>query len=97
MVDAEHESVAVPAEEVRLTLEGIVQPSPEGEDLESDRSTVPVNPFVGVMVTVDVPCDSTKTRDGTTGAADIVKSSTVKMRVLECGPAEPLVPVTVTE
>jgi hypothetical protein len=45
---------------------------------------------------VDVPCELALTRDGVTGPAESEKSATVTFNVLEWGPAEPLVPVTVT-
>ena len=89
--------MAVSTGELRVTLAGRLQVNPEGVDWETDMSTTPENLLVAATVTMDVPCESAITRDGTTAPADMVKSATVSVNALECGPAEALVPMTVTK
>ncbi len=82
--------------ELSMTLDARLQVNPEGVDWV-DRSATPVNPEIACSVIVDVPCELASTRAGVTGPANIEKSATVKLNILEWGPAEPLVPATVTE
>jgi hypothetical protein len=86
-----HESVAVP--EPPVMLDGVTVQA----ELSAVRATLPVKPFSGVTVIVDVPAVLTTTVT-VAGLAEIVKSGAgviVKATVAECD-NEPLVPVTVT-
>ena len=65
--------------------------------LSATSATSPVNPFNGVMVTLEVPAAPTRTETDV-GLAEMLKSATevtVKSTVAVCV-REPLVPVTVT-
>jgi len=69
-----------------------VQVSPAGETVEV-RATVPVNPFTGATVIVEVAAVPTFTL-ALVGLAVTLKSVTVNVAVAECE-SVPLVPVTV--
>jgi hypothetical protein len=86
-----HESVAVP--EPPVTLEGVTVQA----ELFAARATLPVKPFNGDTVIVELP-EVLTTTVTVVGVAEIVKSGagvTVKATVAECD-NDPLVPVTVT-
>jgi hypothetical protein len=81
----------------KVTLVGDnVHARPDGVDADTDRLTVPVNPFRGVTVMVEVPDDPANIWLGVTALAEMLKSfcgenvtETVRVSV-------PLVPLTVT-
>lgn len=54
-----------------------VQVRPAGEEADTERLTVSVNPLTGVTVIVDVPVEPALMTDGVTGPADIWKSATL--------------------
>ncbi len=54
------------------TLAGRVQVRPAGVDADTDRVTVPVNPFRPVTVIVDVPAEPASIWLGDTAPAAIV-------------------------
>jgi len=58
-----------------LALETRVQVRPAGLDAETDRFTVPVNPFSAVTVIVDVPEAPARTSAGVTVPAEMLKSA----------------------
>jgi hypothetical protein len=58
-VEALQDSVAVWGEVPRITLAAKVQVRPDGEDGDTERLTVPVNPFRAVTVIVCVPATPT--------------------------------------
>ena len=77
----------------RTMLVGVrVQVRPAGATVEV-RATVPVKPFRGATVIVDVAATPTLTL-AVVGLAVTLKSVTVKVAVVECE-SVPLVPVTV--
>jgi hypothetical protein len=93
-----HDNVEVCGEVPKVTLVGVkVHDRPAGVDAETERFTVPVNPFSEVTVIVDVPEEPTNIWDGVTTLAAMLKSAppaltaTVTVRV-----SVPLVPVIVT-
>jgi len=49
-----HDNVAVCGDVPNVTLGGRVHVRPAGVDAETDKFTVPVNPFTGATVMVDV-------------------------------------------
>lgn len=55
-----------------------------------------MNPFIPVRVIVEVPVSPGDFWDGLTGPAEMVKSVILNVTTVVCGPAEVLVPVTVT-
>ncbi len=69
------------------------QVRPAGDTVEV-RATVPVNPFTGATVIVDVAVPPAL-EEMLVGLAVTVKSVTVTVTVAECD-REPLAPVTVT-
>jgi len=91
------DSVEVPEPPVMLV--GVkLQVRPVLGEIELVRSTVPVSPFRGATVIVEVP-ELPSAKVTLVGLAEIVKSGggavTVKMTSTECD-SVPLVPVTVT-
>jgi len=91
------DSVEVPEPPVMLV--GVrLQVRPVPGEVELVRSTVPVNPFRGATVIVEVP-EPPSAKDTLLGLAEIVKSGggavTVNITSAECD-SVPLVPVTVT-
>jgi hypothetical protein len=82
-------TVAVPES---TTLVGVIAPHVRFAVTESERATVPVNPFTPVMVIVDV--EEAPTVTGAGDVAAIVKSLTVIVTVVEWLSA-PLVPIIV--
>jgi hypothetical protein len=71
-----------------------VHVSPVAGDIDDDRATVPVKPFTGATVIVELPSTPALTVK-LVGAAATVKSCTLKVTVVKCD-SVPLVPVTVT-
>jgi hypothetical protein len=53
-----------------------VHVKPTGVEVETERLTVPVNPFSAVTVIVDVPVAPARIWVGLTAPAEIVKSTT---------------------
>ena len=84
------DTVAVP-EFVRLV--GVIAPQVKLAGTVSVRLTVPVNPLSAVTVIVEVAEVPTVTAAG--DVAEMLKSLTVKVAVVECDNV-PLVPVMVT-
>jgi hypothetical protein len=82
--------VAVPE---LVTLAGVIAPQVRLAGTVSVRLTVPVKPLTAVTVIVEVAVVPAWTAAGE--VADIVKSVTVKVAVVECE-SVPLVPVIVT-
>ncbi len=66
-----------------VTLVARLQFNPAGVDPESERTTTPANPVVACSLTVDVPCELASIRAGLAAPADIEKSATVNVNVLE--------------
>ncbi len=64
--------VAVWGEVPKVTLAGSVQVKPAGVDAETDRVTVPVNPFRALTVMVEVPEAPARICAGLTAPAAIV-------------------------
>ena len=90
----EHERVDV-WEAPRTMLDGVrVQVNPVAGEIEDVRATVPVNPFTGATVMVEVAAVPAGVVTAV-GAAVTVKSFTVTVTVAEWDKL-PLVPVTVT-
>lgn len=58
-----------------VTLPTRVQVRPEGDEAETARFTVPVNPFKAATVIVEVPEEPAKIWAGETGPAVMLKSS----------------------
>ncbi len=76
-------------------LDGVrVHVNPVPGDIEDVRATVPVNPFTGATVIVEVAAVPAEVVTAV-GEAVTVKSFTVTVTVAECDRL-PLVPVTVT-
>jgi len=84
-----HETVAVPE---FVTLRGVIAPQVRLAGTVSVRLTVPVNPLTAATVIVEVAEVPTVTAAGE--VADMVKSVTAKVAVVECD-SVPLVPVIV--
>ncbi len=84
-----HETVAVPE---FGTLRGVIAPQVRLAGTVSVRLTVPVNPLTAATVIVEVAEVPTVTAAGE--VADMVKSVTAKVAVVECD-SVPLVPVIV--
>ncbi len=76
-----------------MTLVGLIPPHVRPVGTRSLRLIVPVNPFRGVIVTIDVACVPTLVALGE--EADTEKSVTLKVAVVECARL-PLVPVRVS-
>jgi len=76
-----------------VTLRGLIAPQVKLAGTVSVRLTVPVNPLTAATVIVDVADVPTVTAAGE--VAEIVKSVTVKVAVVECD-SVPLVPVIVS-
>jgi len=76
-----------------VTLRGLIAPQVKLAGTVSVRLTVPVNPLTAATVIVDVADVPTVTAAGE--VAEIVKSVTVKVAVVECDRV-PLVPVIVS-
>ncbi len=76
-----------------MTLRGLIAPQVKLAGTVSVRLTVPVNPLTAATVIVDVADVPTVTAAGE--VAEIVKSVTVKVAVVECD-SVPLVPVIVS-
>ena len=76
-----------------MTLRGLIAPQVKLAGTVSVRLTVPVNPLTAATVIVDVADVPTVTAAGE--VAEIVKSVTVKVAVVECDRV-PLVPVIVS-
>ncbi len=92
-----HDSVAVLGLGGSTTLAGSVHVSPAGVDGDTERDTVPANPFCAVTVMVAVPEPPASIWLGETAPADIVKSTTWKVAPgAVVWLSEPLEPVTVT-
>jgi hypothetical protein len=83
-------TVAVPE---FVTLVGVIAPQIRLAGIVSVRLTVPVNPLTAETVIVEVAETPVVTAAG--DVAEIVKSVTVKVAVVECARV-PLVPVIVT-
>jgi hypothetical protein len=84
-----HDTVAVPE---FVTLVGLIAPQVRLAGTVSVRLTTPVNPFTADTVIVEVAETPALTAAG--DVAEIVKSVTVKVAVVECVRV-PLVPVIV--
>ncbi len=84
-----HDTVAVPE---FVTLRGLIAPQVRFAGTVSVRLTVPVNPLTAATVIVEVAEVPTVTAAGE--VADMVKSVTVKVAVVEWD-SVPLVPVIV--
>lgn len=84
-----HATVAVPE---LVTLVGVIAPQVRFVGTVSVKDTVPVNPLTAVTVMVDVAEVPTVTAAG--DVAEMVKSRTVNVAVVECDRV-PLVPVIV--
>ncbi len=78
------------------TLAGSVHVSPAGVDGDTERDTVPANPFCAVTVMVAVPEPPASIWLGETALADIVKSTTWNTMFAVVCESVPLEPVTVT-
>jgi len=76
-----------------VTLRGLIAPQVKLAGTVSVRLTVPVNPLTAATVIVDVADVPTVTAAGE--VAEIVKSVTVNVAVVECD-SVPLVPVIVS-
>jgi hypothetical protein len=85
-----HDTVAVPE---FVTLVGVIAPQVRLAGTVSVRPTVPVKPLTAATVIVEVA--ETLTLTGAGEVADIVKSVTENVAVVECDRV-PLVPVIVT-
>ncbi len=85
-----HATVAVPE---FVTLVGVIAPHVKLAGTVSVRETVPVNPLIAATVIVEVAETPAFTAAGE--VAEIVKSVTMKVAVVECE-SVPLVPVTVS-
>jgi len=72
---AEQESVEVMGELPNVTLVGVVQVRPDGDEAETEKFTVPVNPFRAVTAIVDVPEAPARIWLGETGPAEMEKPS----------------------
>ncbi len=64
--------MAVWGEVPKVTLAGRVQVRPAGVDVDTDRVTVPVNPFRALTVMVEVPEAPARIWAGLTAPAAIV-------------------------
>ncbi len=84
-----HDTVAVPEP---VTLRGLIAPQVKLAGTVSVRLTVPANPLTADTVIVEVADTPALTAAGE--VADIVRSVTVKVAVVECDRV-PLVPVIV--
>ena len=84
------DNIAVPEP---VTLRGLIAPQVKLAGTVSVRLTVPVNPLTAVTVIVEVAEVPTVTAAG--DVAEIVKSLTVKVAIVECD-SVPLVPVIVS-
>jgi hypothetical protein len=62
----------------KVTLAGVVQVNPAGEDAETVKLTVPVRPLTAVTVIVEEPEAPASIWVGETAPAAIVKSTTWK-------------------
>ena len=89
------DKVEVIGELTMVTLAGVVQVRPAGVEDETAKSTVPVKPFTGVTVIVEVPDAPERICDGETAPAETVKSTTWKRMSEVVWVNNPLVPVTV--
>jgi hypothetical protein len=93
---AVHDSVAVFGLGGSTMLAGSVQVSPAGVDGDTERVTVPANPFCPVTVMVAVPVPPASIWLGETALADIAKSTTWNSMLAVVWDSVPLFPVTVT-
>jgi hypothetical protein len=90
-----HDSVGV-AVGGRITLATNVQVRPIGAETETDRFTVPANPFSGATVIVDVPDEPARIWVGVTGPGVTLKSGCGVKATMTVWVRVPLVPLTVT-
>jgi hypothetical protein len=90
-----HDSVGV-AVGGRITLVTNVQVRPRGVEAETDRLTVPANPFSGATVIVEVPEEPARIWAGETAPGVTLKSGCGVNATVTVWVSVPLVPVTVT-
>ena len=75
-----HESSDVTADGGSVTLVGVrVQVRPDGVEADTLSETLLANPFCPVIVTVEFPVDPVLTAVGTTGPAEMEKSTTLTL------------------